>query len=1182
MKRHFFAPLPIRRRSGRSFLLVLIALLFVKTQVMFSFDGTTPESGKSYYLYNLYQERFLTNGNTWGTMCSVSNSNPLLCTITASGSGYTINTHYGSIDNYIYVPDGVPYVDSSATSSAAQVFNITQSSGNIYNITYDSDGTTMALMFGSGTACSVEQLTSGYNASKAEWMFITEDEYSEYLSKKRFTAAALNVDGMPASITIAGVYNYTLNDNAQGEDGATAIGSKIGSMGYDFVGLSEDFNYHDYIVDALGSGYSFGTHRGKIETSATAFGRIIIQKSPVFDIDGLGFVTRNSTCSFSNESWTAWNTHYGYTSDGADGLIDKGYRFYTVTLADGTKIDVYNLHMDAETSEGDIAARESQLTQLADAIKASSNGNPILIMGDTNCRYTRDRIKTLLIDAINDDSRFTIKDAWIEKARDGIYPTTNGNSIMAADYGFRRGEVVDKIFYINNTESQIRIKAESYLQDLSFVDDSGTALADHWPCVVEFSYHDYDATIDDVAVEESGEYYLCNAEYGYYLKAGSWWGTHAVIGDYGTKMTMTLSSGKYILSSNFGQLYSSGGGPYMDGSDGIYWSLLKSGNNYILYNESIGALSATSTSCNYGPNKYMVEFATLDTSDKKQQWQLLSEEEMLAVVKGGTSSNPVNATHLLPGANFDRMDNVGIEAWGNLPSSATKINYNLGGVVTHNGSGDGGVDNSAEANRVGEFYVQSYSGITTYETTWEMNQSISVPNGKYKVTCQGFYRINTSPSGNENIYLYARSGTNESSVKLNDMFDISQTAISGGTTYNGYYYPNSMSEAAVFFNAGYYPNEVEVEVTDGTLTVAVGKTSASKSSSVWTCFDNFNVYYLGTEHSYQYTDSEERALYMSGTWNNTYIDNEINPIISSSDTKVTSITLTAATLSENISLDTSGNPNILVYASSDNAGYIASPTNNVVVDGSCSSFEITDKKDLAVPTAFTATSASYTRTMTNKWGTIIMPYNLISDDDVQFYTFREAGEDILYFDAVEELAASTPGAFLRSEGNTDIEYVKLSATDAAVVACGGEVSDDKDNWTITGTYDNKKFTKSNGDFSDRNYYGIKDNTFVLANNSLTMPSFRSYFTSSQSSDAKSFGISVGSEDATDIESPESSLAVFGGKGSITFIANKEMNVTLYNLSGIQLGEYSLTPVQSYTVNLPTGVYIVGKKKVVVR
>ena len=1175
IKRHFL-------ESIRS--LALILVIFIgKIQVMYSFEGTSPESGQSYYLYNIYQEKFLTNGNTWGTMCSVSNSNPLLCTITSSGSGYTINTHYASKDNYIYVPDGVPYVDNSATSSAAQVFNITQLSGNIYYITYVSDGTTMALMFGSGTACSVEQLTSGYNSSKAEWMFISKAEYAEYTAKKRFTAAALNVDGMPQSITIAGVYSYTLNPDAKEEAGATAIGTKIKSMGYDFIGLSEDFNYHDNIVSALGSGYTFGTHRGKIATSATAYGRIIIQKSPVFDIDGLGFITHVSSCSFSNESWTAWNTHYGYTSDGADGLIDKGYRFYTVTLTDRTKLDVYTLHMDAETSEGDIAARESQLTQLADAIKASNNGNPILIMGDTNCRYTRDRIKTLLIDAINADSRFTIKDAWVEHARDGIYPATNGNSIMASEYGYRRGEVVDKIFYINNTESDIRIKAESYLQDLSFVDDTGDALADHWPCVVEFSYHDYDPTVDDVADESSGEYYLRNVEYGYYLKAGSWWGTHAVVGDYGTKMTMTLSNGKYILSSNFGQLYNSGGGPYMDGSDGISWTLLKSGDNYILYNESIGALSATSTSCNYGPNKYMVEFATLDTNDKKQQWQLLTEDEMLAMVKGGTSASPVNATHLLSGANFDRMDNTGLEAWGNLPSSATKINYNLGGVVTHNTSGDGGIDNSAEANRVGEFYVQSYSGTTTYGTTWEMNQTIHVPNGTYKVTCQGYYRINESPSNDEKIYLYARSGSNESSVKLHDMFDISQTAISGGTTYNGYTYPNSMAEAAQFFNAGYYLNEVTVEVTDGTLTVAVGKTTESKGSSVWTCFDNFNVYYLGTEHSYEYADADEQSIVMRGTWNNTYIKNEINPLLSSSDTKVTSITIDShATLSESTSFDTSGNPNILVYTSTDNANHITSPTNNVVVDGTCSSFVITDKKPLSVPTAFTATSASYTRTMTNKWGTIILPYALTSDDEVQFYTFREAGEDILFFDAVDELAANTPGAFLRSEGDTDIKYVKFNTTDAAIAVCGDDKSSTIGDWTITGIFNNQKFTKANGDFSDRNYYGIKDNTFVLANNSLTMPAFRSYFTSSKSSDAKSLGIGFGVENSTGIASPESSLAVLGGKGNITFIASDKTDVTVYSLSGMQVGEYSLTPAQSLTVNLPTGVYIVGNKKVVVR
>ena len=105
-----------------------------------------------------------------------------------------------------------------------------------------------------------------------------------------------------------------------------------------------------------------------------------------------------------------WNDHYGFTDHGADGLINKGFRYYTITIAPGVEIDFYCLHMDAEDGEGDIKARASQLTQLATYIKSHDNGRPVLILGDTNCRYTRDDLKGKLIDPINAVDNLTIHD----------------------------------------------------------------------------------------------------------------------------------------------------------------------------------------------------------------------------------------------------------------------------------------------------------------------------------------------------------------------------------------------------------------------------------------------------------------------------------------------------------------------------------------------------------------------------------------------------------------------------------------------------------------------------------------------------------------------------------------------------------------------------------------------------
>lgn len=321
-----------------------------------------------------------------------------------------------------------------------------------------------------------------------------------------FTAASMNVDGLPQKIM-----GITINGDGPGADGTRAISAKLSEMNWDIIGVSEDFNYNTELMTSLGSNYNSGTHRGGVSWLTN-------------DTDGLNLIWKN-TISVTGESWTAWNTHYGNLTNGNDGMIDKGYRYYQAEIDEGVKVDVYILHMDADSDQGDIDARHSQLTQLANAIKASDNGNPIIVMGDTNCRYTRENLKTLFIDEINKDSRFTIQDPWIDLAWDGVYPEVGAESIMAVDKGGRyeypQAEIVDKLFYINNTDSDVTLTANSYKVVTEFTDADGNALADHWPILVEFSYtvageepHVHSYTLseskDATCTEPGSRVYICS------------------------------------------------------------------------------------------------------------------------------------------------------------------------------------------------------------------------------------------------------------------------------------------------------------------------------------------------------------------------------------------------------------------------------------------------------------------------------------------------------------------------------------------------------------------------------------------------------------------------------------------------------------------------------------------------
>lgn len=342
------------------------------------------------------------------------------------------------------------------------------------------------------TDAPVDALGHDFQAGKVVAPTVKSEGYTVYTctrcpaSEKRdivpaltggsFTVASMNVDGLPNKIL-----GITLNGDGPGASGSKAIGQAIAARNWDFFAVSEDFNYHSDLMSAL-PGYSAGTYGGKVSwlTNKT---------------DGLNLIWKNGI-TVKGEKRTAWTSNYSTgifgTGNGADTMINKGFRYYAVTVAEDVTVDVYILHMDADSDQGDINAREAQLKQLAAAIKASNNHNPIIVMGDTNCRYTREHLQTIFIDGLNADKRFTVVDPWVEKAWGGQYPAYGTDSIMAVDKGgpfpYPQAEIVDKMFVINNTDSAISITAESYTVDTSFVAANGQPLADHWPIVVNFSY----------------------------------------------------------------------------------------------------------------------------------------------------------------------------------------------------------------------------------------------------------------------------------------------------------------------------------------------------------------------------------------------------------------------------------------------------------------------------------------------------------------------------------------------------------------------------------------------------------------------------------------------------------------------------------------------------------------------
>ncbi|MDY4464144.1 MAG: hypothetical protein SPE31_07435 [Prevotella sp.] len=280
----------------------------------------------------------------------------------------------------------------------------------------------------------------------------------------------------------------TVNGDGPGADGTQAIGQYIVKNRIDILGLSEDFNYNGDLIVGLQNNYQMGTWRGRIDASGIISGLH-------YNTDGLMFLLKiqnsyGQNMSYSNETWVQWEESLGGLSNGANENVDKGYRFYTVNLGDNVKIDVYILHMNTAENENQITVQDNQLTQLANAILANGDGRPKLIIGDTNCRYTRNKVTENLITPLS--ASYDIKDVWVEKFRNGTAPTYGSEALMVSDpnksESYETGEIVDKIFYLNPKGGNLSFTLDDLVFDAdNYKNAEGTLLGDHVPVIATFT-----------------------------------------------------------------------------------------------------------------------------------------------------------------------------------------------------------------------------------------------------------------------------------------------------------------------------------------------------------------------------------------------------------------------------------------------------------------------------------------------------------------------------------------------------------------------------------------------------------------------------------------------------------------------------------------------------------------------
>jgi hypothetical protein len=285
-----------------------------------------------------------------------------------------------------------------------------------------------------------------------------------------FSVLSYNVAGLPEGLSSAGTPR---------QSSTTAIGQRLGP--YDVVHVQEDFNYHAYLYAADSHPYRTPTSGG----AGIGSGLNTLSNFP-YDTDDFERVAWK-TCQF----------------DSGDCLTPKGFTFMRERLGDGLYVDFYNLHANAGTAAGDEASRASDLSELTAFIKTHSAGNAVVVMGDTNTRYTR---AADTIAGFASDNGLT--DAWVQLERGGVPPVAGAPALLCDESAITNTcELVDKILYRGS--KLISLKATSYRNEhAAFLDSTGAMLSDHDPIAAKFSWTKNSAfTLSDQFGGPHGGYY---------------------------------------------------------------------------------------------------------------------------------------------------------------------------------------------------------------------------------------------------------------------------------------------------------------------------------------------------------------------------------------------------------------------------------------------------------------------------------------------------------------------------------------------------------------------------------------------------------------------------------------------------------------------------------------------------
>lgn len=273
---------------------------------------------------------------------------------------------------------------------------------------------------------------------------------------------------------------------------------------------------------------------------------------------------------------------------------------------------------------------------------------------------------------------------------------------------------------------------------------------------------------------------------------------------------------------------------------------------------------------------------------------------------------------------------------------------------------------------------------------------------------------------------------------------------------------------------------------------------------------------------------------------------------------------------------------------------------NVNADGdrACADFQLTDGHPFFYDGGkFVAAKATYSRTVTNKWGTMVLPFKqqqAVTETAKYYHLSALNGtgdEQTLVLTPIQPDIENNASAFVPvffCRANDGVNTVTVNATNVTVkksnsktVMTGVTVA----GMTLKGVMEQTVFNVGTGQADEgRNLYYISKDKFWHATGKLTMNPFRAYLEADTPSQAARF--SIFAEDTaqpTAISQPTlSSVIACVEDGGVRLSGADGAQVRISTISGTLLLDSQLQAGQTLFVPLTSGVYVVNGNKVIIK